>query len=64
MKCRSCDYNDYDPIPEWDKILEKFIKLRIDTESFEDAKSKMNYELYACPKCGTVKIENEQILCL
>ena len=59
MKCQACGYTDYDPIPEWDKTLEKFIELTGVRNEFKasDGHHSFNVKLYACPSCGTVKVD-------
>lgn len=61
MKCRACGYTDYDPIPEVDKTLEKFINLVGVCCSFkaEDGHHSFDVMLFACPVCGTVRVDND-----
>lgn len=46
----------------WDDLFgnngrKEFIKVFINTESFEGVKPETNRQIYACPKCGALKIE-------
>ena len=63
MKCRACDYDDWDCNPVIDKFLDKFIELHGVEQYFTNANGfhKKAFVLYACPKCGTVMINADVI---
>lgn len=70
MKCMACQYTDYTPL-----CSNSFIKLAITTkitpyiidtpvlakiQDYDSIHTEINYyELFACPRCGTIRIEKD-----